>query len=53
MEVLNNFKLLLPNPVIKVSFCSNTGPIRDDPYWTSIENIVDLIELSNTNKVSF
>jgi hypothetical protein len=31
---------------------SNTGSIRDDPYWTSRENSVKLIELSSVNKVS-
>ena len=32
-----------------VSSCSNTGSIRDDPYWTSRENNLELIELSSTN----
>ena len=35
-----------------ISFCSNTGSIRDDPYWTSRENSLELIELSSVNKVS-
>ena len=35
-----------------VSSCSNTGSIRDDPYWTSRKNILELIELSSINKVS-
>ena len=26
--------------------------IRDDPYWTSGKNILELIELSSINKVS-
>jgi hypothetical protein len=26
--------------------------IRDDPYWTSRENSLELIELSSINKVS-
>jgi hypothetical protein len=30
----------------------NTGSIRDDPYWTSRENSLELIELSSINKVS-
>ena len=32
--------------------CSNTGSIRDDPYWTSRENSLELIELSSINKVN-
>ena len=36
----------------QVSSCSNTGSIRDDPYWTSRENSLELIELSSINKVS-
>ena len=35
-----------------VSSCSNTGSIRDDPYWTSGKNSLELIELSSINKVS-
>jgi hypothetical protein len=38
--------------VLHVSACSNTEPIRDDPYWTSRENSLELIELSSINKVS-
>jgi hypothetical protein len=34
------------------SSCGNTGSIRDDPYWTSRENSLELIELSSINKVS-
>ena len=32
----------------------NTGSTRDDPYWTSRKNSLDLnlIELSSINKVS-
>jgi hypothetical protein len=26
---------------------SNSGSIRDDPYWTSRENSLELIELSS------
>ena len=29
-----------------------TGSIRDDPYWTSRENSLELIELSSINIVS-
>ena len=32
--------------------CGNTGTIRDDPYWTSRKNSLELIELSSINKVS-
>ena len=32
--------------------CSNTGSIRDDPYWTSRKNSLKLMELSSINKVS-
>ena len=32
--------------------CSNTGSIRDDPYWTSRKNNLELIELSSINKVN-
>jgi mitogen-activated protein kinase organizer 1 len=38
--------------LVCVSSCSNTGSIRDDPYWTSRENSLELIELSSINKVS-
>ena len=38
--------------LVKVSSCSNTGSIRDDPYWISRENSLELIELSSVNKVS-
>lgn len=33
--------------LIQVSFCSNTGPIRDYPYWSSSKNSLELIELSS------
>jgi hypothetical protein len=33
-------------------FYSNTESIRDDPYWTSRKNSLELIELSSINKVS-
>ena len=32
--------------------CSNTGSIRDVPYWTSRKNSLELMELSSINKVS-
>ena len=35
-----------------VSSCSNIGSVRDDPYWTSRKNSLELIELSSINKVS-
>ncbi len=40
--------------VVQVSFSSNTGSMREDPYWTSRENSLELIwiELSSRNKVS-
>ena len=37
--------------LVWVSFCSNTGSVRDDPYWTSRKNSLELIELSSINKV--
>ena len=38
--------------LVQVFSCSNTGSIRDDHYWTSRENSLELIELSSINKVS-
>ena len=38
--------------LVYVSSCSNTGSIRDDPYWTSRETSLELIKLSSINKVS-
>ena len=38
--------------LVQVSSCSNSGSIRDDPYWTSRENSLELIELSSINIVS-
>jgi hypothetical protein len=35
-----------------ILICSNTGSIRDDSYWTSRKNSLELIELSNIIKVS-
>jgi hypothetical protein len=39
-------------PGTPVASCGNTGSIRDDPYWTSRENSLELMELSSRNKVS-
>ena len=36
----------------RFSSCGNTGSIRDDLYWTSRKNSLELIELSSINKVS-
>ena len=38
--------------LFKVSSCSKTELIRDEPYWTSRKNSLELIELSSINKVS-
>ena len=38
--------------LVYVSFCSNSGSIRNDIYWTSRKNSLELIELSSINKVS-
>ena len=38
--------------LVQVFSCSNTGSARDDPYWTSRMNSLELIELSSINKVS-
>ena len=43
-EVISHVKL--------VSSCSNTGSIRDDPYWIFRKNSLELIELSSINIVS-
>ena len=39
--------------LVWASSCSNTGSIRDYPYWTSRKNSLELIELSSINKVKF
>ena len=44
--------LMVSTCLCLLSFCSNTGSIRDDPYWTSRKNSLELIELSSINKVS-
>ena len=38
--------------LVWISSCSNTGSIRDDSYWTSRKNSLELIELFSINKVS-
>ena len=50
----NSLELSIINDVglVQVFICSNTGSIRDDPYWTSRKNSLELIELSSRNKVS-
>ena len=30
--------------LVEVSSCSNTGSIKDDPYWTSRKNSLELID---------
>ena len=39
------------NRVSLFRFC-NTGSIRDDPYWTSRNNSLEMTELPSINKVS-
>ena len=52
----NSLELVVKNhnkvSLTRVSFCSNTESIRDDPYWTSRKNSLQLIELSSINKVN-
>ena len=53
----NSLELTEPASVFKISVvlvssCSNSGSIRDDPYWTSRKNSLEVIELSSINKVS-
>ena len=38
--------------LLRLSFCSNTGLIGDDPYWTSRKNSLELTEPSSINEVS-
>ena len=38
--------------LVYVSSSGKTESIRDDPYWTSRKNSLELIELSSINKVS-
>ena len=53
-KILEQIELSSINKVslVQVSFCSNTGSIGDDPYWTSRKNSLELIELPSINKVS-
>ena len=56
LKVFRNI-LLLPRLVDgsirdDLSSCSNIGSMRDDFYWTSRKNSLELIELSFINKVS-
>ena len=39
------FKVIL----VGFSFGSNTGSIRDDPYWSFRKNSLELIKLSSIN----
>ena len=47
----NNLELINKVGLVQVSSCSNIGSIKDDPYWTSRKNSLEVIELSNINKV--
>ena len=38
--------------LVYISSCINTVSIRDDSYWTSRRNSLELIESSSINKVS-
>ena len=38
---------MLEEQLEKASSCSKIGSIRDDPYWTSRQNSLELIELSS------
>ena len=49
---VQNRKSIVSLVLVQVSSCSNTGSIRDDPYWTSRKNSLELIELSSINIVS-
>ena len=58
LQELKSMKSLDSNQVsnkdsrVQTSSCNNTGSIRDDLYWTSRKNSLELIELSSINKVS-
>ena len=43
---------LARNVSLQVSNYACAGLIRDDPYWTSTKNNLELIKLSSINKVS-
>ena len=38
--------------LVWVSSCDNTGSVRDDFYWISKKNSLELIKLSSINEVS-
>ena len=38
--------------LVLFSSCNNARSIREDPYWASRKNSLELIELSSINKVS-
>ncbi len=43
----------LANVRFEISLCYDGAPVsRNGPYWTSRENILELIELYSRNKVS-
>ena len=56
MTVPKNYSLIVSSlnkvSLVSVSSCINTGSIRDDAYWISGKNSLELTELSSTNKVS-
>ena len=49
---LNELSSINKVSLVRVSFCSNTGSIRDDPYWIFGNNSLKLIELFRIYKVS-
>jgi hypothetical protein len=58
MILIGHLELIELSSINKVSLvyfssCSNTGSIKDGPYWTSRKNSLELIELSSINKVKF
>ena len=48
----NSFELELFSMNEYFISCSNTGSIRDIPYWTSRKKSLELIELSSIDNVS-
>ena len=54
LKILNSLALIEVFSIneVQVSSCSNIGSTTEDPYWISIKNSLELIELSSTNKVS-
>ncbi len=50
--LIHDLLLLAKVSLFRVLSRSNTVSIRDDPYWTSRKNSLELIELSSINKVS-